>query len=169
MSQAEGTSAAMSRSRGAVVRPQERTEALAALLAIDGLRLGYALDQSVAQAQVVALQMIVGRELFDDVPQVALADRHDRRQALVLDRPDESFGVGVEVGALRREHDRLDSGRAQQRRKISAEERVAIVDQVAVLKQEAVEAIDERSGDSGLLAEVLDRPLLPLVEPAREA
>ena len=57
------------------------------------------------------------------------------------------LGVRIQVRAPRREHDRLDAGGPQQRRKIAAEER-AVVDQVAVFEQEAVEAIDERSREA---------------------
>ena len=92
---------------------------------------------------MVAIQVIMRGVFVDGVPQVPLADRDDLRQALLLDRPDEPLGVGVEVGAPRGCPHRLDPGRPQQGMELGAEERVPVVDQVPVLQQEPVEAIHE--------------------------
>ena len=40
--------------------------------------------------------------------QVAFAERHDAMETLLFDRPDEPFGVRVEIGTLRRQPDRLN-------------------------------------------------------------
>jgi hypothetical protein len=89
------------RARGAVVRTEDAAEPFPRLDCAHRLGLGMAVDQPIAQPLVVPLQVVVGRVLRDRQPQVPFADRHDPGQALLLDRPDEPLGVGVEVGALR--------------------------------------------------------------------
>jgi hypothetical protein len=101
------------RSRGAAVRAEQPAQPLVATDTLDGFGLGLAIDQQVSDALVVPLEVVVRRVFLDGVPQVPLADRHDPRQALLLDRPHESLRVGVEVGAMGREHDGLDTRRAQ--------------------------------------------------------
>lgn len=51
-------------SRGAVVGAEDAAEPLAALDHLCGLRLGLTIDQPIAQALMIALQVIMRRELF---------------------------------------------------------------------------------------------------------
>ncbi len=58
----------ISRSRGAVERPQEAAQPLAAFDPMDGLRLGCTVDQPVAKALMISIQVVAGSELVDGVP-----------------------------------------------------------------------------------------------------
>jgi hypothetical protein len=58
---------------------------------------------NVVEALVIALVVIVIDVFAHDRSKVPLANRHDVTQALGLDRPDETHGVGVQVRASRRQ------------------------------------------------------------------
>lgn len=109
------------RSRGPVVGPEQAAKALAARNSIDWLRLCLAVDQPVAQALVVAFEVVVRRVLLDGTAQMTLTDRHDLREAFLFDRPHEALGVCVEVRAGERKPDRLDPGRTEERGTAAAE------------------------------------------------
>lgn len=85
--------------------------------------------------------------LLDGVPEMPLADRDDLGEALFLDRPHEPLSVRVQVRTAGWEHDWLNAGGPQQGGQPATEKRIAVMDQVAVLEQEAVEPIDKGSGD----------------------
>jgi hypothetical protein len=54
-------------------------------------------DQPIAKSLMIAFAMIVRDELHDEAPEVPLPQRNDPIQALFLDRPDESFCVGIRL------------------------------------------------------------------------
>ena len=56
-----------------------------------------------AQSLVVALGVVVLEELSDDAAQMIFAERDDVPQALLLDRANEPFRVGVQIRAARRQ------------------------------------------------------------------
>ena len=57
--------------------------------------------ESVAQALMGPLLMVVMAELHQHLPKVSLAEGDDLVEALGLDGEDEAFDEGVEVGAMR--------------------------------------------------------------------
>jgi hypothetical protein len=86
----------------AVVVVQQPGEARPAdNLALNTLRAGrpsIRLDQLPTKGLMKALPMVVGHEFLDDVPKVALAEKHEVIQALVLDGLDKPLRVRVGVG-----------------------------------------------------------------------
>ena len=84
----------------------------------------------------------------DNMAQVPLAEDDHAIEALGFDRADEAFGVGVEVGTPWWQPNGLDTARSEHRIERCREEWITIVDQVAVLEQEAIEAVHERPSDS---------------------
>ncbi len=91
-------------SRGvSLVEGEHATEPFASADAADGRgRIAGGEGDDVAQALVVALGVVVLHELAHDGAQMTLAEGDDVPEALVLDRPNEPLGVGVEVRAPRR-------------------------------------------------------------------
>jgi hypothetical protein len=64
------------------------------------------LNQSVADALMVPLAMVVGHEVGNGAPKMALTERDHAIEALLLDRSHEALRVGVTVWrAKRRLHD----------------------------------------------------------------
>ena len=55
-------------------------------------------DESIVETLMIPLAMIVRDELRDGVSKMPLADGNDPIETFLLDRPDESLGVGVRVG-----------------------------------------------------------------------
>src|SRR5260370_10807403 len=88
-------------------------------------------EQSVVETLMVALKVIVLDECSDGAPQVPLAEQYELVQALALDRQHEPLGVGVQVRAVRRQPDALDTCGAEHVAKLVGEERIAVVDCVA--------------------------------------
>ena len=70
-----------------------------------------------------------------------LAERDDTSETLLLDRADEPFGVGVEIGTLRREPNRLDTGALQDLAKDPRVEGIAVVNQIAGGSQTAIDRV----------------------------
>ena len=66
-------------------------------------------DQLIAQPLVISLRMIVSKKLVNSSPQGIFAEEDHSLQAFFLDRPDESFGEGVQVWRPGRQFDGLDS------------------------------------------------------------
>ena len=52
-------------------------------------------DQSVFQALMISLSMVVGNEFSDGVPQAVFAKENHLLQTILFDRPDKPFGVRV--------------------------------------------------------------------------
>ena len=65
-------------------------------------------DESIFQALVIALGMVMLDIFAQRSPQRALAEQNQRGQALLLHRPDPALRIGIEVGAARGQHQRLD-------------------------------------------------------------
>ena len=58
---------------------------------------------------MVSLAMVVLDVLAHEETQVPLAEGDDTTETLLFDRADEPLGIGVEIGTLRREPNRLDT------------------------------------------------------------
>jgi len=75
----------------------------------------------------------VSDEFVEGTPKVPLAERHHASEALVLDRPDEPFGVGVRI---RRLHD-VHTGFAPQASNTLPPFPITITDQHAMIAAKA--------------------------------
>ena len=75
-----------------------------------------------------------------------LAERDDAMETLLLDRPDEPLGIGVEIRALRRQPDRLNIATRQDLAKDPRVERIAVMNQLARGPQEAIDRIGQIAG-----------------------
>ena len=67
------------------------------------------LQELVVESLVVSLAMVVFDVLAHEETQVPFAEGDDATETLLFHRADEPLGIGVEIGALRREPDRLDT------------------------------------------------------------
>jgi hypothetical protein len=54
-------------------------------------------DQTVLKTLVVALEVIVGNEFVDRLPQRTLSEQDHPLQAGFFDRPDKPFRVGIQI------------------------------------------------------------------------
>ena len=59
------------------------------------------LDQSVVEPLVIPLAVIMSRKLPSRLPKRPLPEEDHPIETFILDRPDESLGVGVQVGRAR--------------------------------------------------------------------
>jgi len=84
---------------GSMVEAQHSAESLYAL---DGVRHRFGtiigLDQSIIEPLMIPLPVIVGGVLASGLSQRSFAEEDHPIETLILDRPDESLGVGVQVG-----------------------------------------------------------------------
>ena len=85
-----------------MVEAQHPTEALGAF---DGARYGFGavprLDQLIIDPLVIPLPMIVSGILASRLSQRPFAEEDHSIETLILDRADETLGVGVQVGRTR--------------------------------------------------------------------
>jgi hypothetical protein len=68
----------------------------------------------VAETLMIAFGVVVLDKLADDFAQMALAQWDDVPQAFLLDRPNEAFGVGIQVRAVRGQAQEADVRRSEQ-------------------------------------------------------
>ena len=92
---------------GAMVETKQPAEPLGAF---DGARSGFGangrLDQPIIEPLMIPFPMIVSGVLASGLSKRSLAEEDHSIKTLILDRPDESFGVRVQVGRTRRQaHD----------------------------------------------------------------
>ena len=66
------------------------------------------MQELVVESLVVSLAMVVFYVLVDETTQMPLAERDHACETLLFDRPDEPLGIGVEIGTLRRQPNRLN-------------------------------------------------------------
>ena len=71
------------------------------------------MQELVVESLVVSLAMVVFYVLVDETTQMPLAERGHACETLLFDRPDEPLGIGVEIGTLRRQPNRLNTGALQ--------------------------------------------------------
>ena len=92
---------------------------------------------------MVPLGVVVGDVFSDGCAEMVLAQQHELAEALALDGPHEAFGLGVQVGAARRQADRRDPRRAQKLTKGGRVQRVTIEDEEALAREKAVTGIEQ--------------------------
>jgi hypothetical protein len=101
----------------------------------------------VAQALMVALRVVVLHELAHDGAQVTFAERNDVPEALVLDRPNEPLGVGVQVRAPRRQAQQSYARDLEKAPEVRRIEGIAIDDEVPEARQRTRRGVSEVAGD----------------------
>jgi hypothetical protein len=95
------------------------------------------LDGLVVQFLVVPLPVVVLDVIADEESQVVLSKHDHAPEALPLDRSDKPLGVGIQIWAPRRQLDRRHAAVLEDLVERSGEQRIAVVNQVARVPQEA--------------------------------
>ena len=77
-------------------------------------------------------------ELVDELAHMSLAKRDHATETLLFDRADEPLGIGVEIGTLRWQPNRLDTATRQDLAEDTRVQGIAVVDQMGRGPQTAV-------------------------------
>ena len=104
------------------------------------------MQELVVESLVVSLAMVVFYVLVDETTQMPLAERDHACETLLFDRPDEPLGIGVEIGTLRRQPNRLSTGALQDLAKDPRIEGIAVVNQMARPAQTAIDRVGQIAG-----------------------
>ncbi len=104
------------------------------------------MQELVVESLVVSLAMVVFSVLVDETTQMPLAERGHACETLLFDRPDEPLGIGVEIGTLRRQPNRLNTGALQDLAKDPRIEGIAVVNQMARPAQTAIDRVRHIAG-----------------------
>ncbi len=104
------------------------------------------MQELVIESLVVSLAMVVFYVLVDETTQMPLAERGHACETLLFDRPDEPLGIGVEIGTLRRQPNRLNTGALQDLAKDPRIEGIAVVNQMARPAQTAIDRVGHIAG-----------------------
>ena len=104
------------------------------------------MQELVIESLVVSLAMVVFYVLVDETTQMPLAERDHACETLLFDRPDEPLGIGVEIGTLRRQPNRLNTGALQDLAKDPRIEGIAVVNQRARPAQTAIDRVGHIAG-----------------------
>src|SRR4051812_4558811 len=96
-------------------------------------------NQSVAQSLVVAFRLVMGYEVLNCCPQGGFAEQDHPFQTGFLDAADKSFSVGVQIRRSRWQLDGLDTNILRGAEKPVREQRVPIMDQVALPREQPVD------------------------------
>ena len=104
------------------------------------------MQELVVESLVVSLAMVVFYVLVDETTQMPLAERDHACETLLVDRPDEPLGIGVEIGTLRRQPHRLNTGALQNLAKDPRIEGIAVVNQRARPAQTAIDRVGHIAG-----------------------
>ena len=104
------------------------------------------MQELVIESLVVSLAMVVFSVLVDETTQMPLAERDHACETLLVDRPDEPLGIGVEIGTLRRQPHRLNTGALQDLAKDPRIEGIAVVNQRARPAQTAIDRVGQIAG-----------------------
>ena len=104
------------------------------------------MQELVVESLVVSLAMVVFYVLVDETTQMPLAERDHACETLLFDRPDEPLGIGVEIGTLRRQPNRLNTGALQDLAKDPRIEGIAVVNQMARPAQTAIDRVGQIAG-----------------------
>jgi hypothetical protein len=130
-----------------VVEAQDTTEPLSACDGAAVVSRCSTLNEATTQTLVKPVGVIVGGVLGDQVSEVSLAKDEKLVQGLVLDGPDEALGMGIEVGAARRQLDWFHTTRLEEVLKRLGEEGIAVVDEVAGVSEKAVDRVGDVFGN----------------------
>ena len=102
--------------------------------------------EAVVESLMVALTVVVLDVLLREEAQVAFTERNHTIETFLFDRPDEPFGVGVEIGTLRRQANGLDPAARQDVRNDMRVQGIPVVNQIARRPQETINGVRERAG-----------------------
>jgi hypothetical protein len=130
-----------------VIEAQEPADALAAHDGSGTRGAGWRRDEPPIEALVVALGVVVGDVFSDVCAEMVLAQQDELVEALALDGTDEALGVSVQDGTARRQADGRDSGRGEEGPELGRVERVAVEEQEALAREEAIHAVEKVPGD----------------------
>ena len=108
--------------------------------------------------------MVMFDELVDELAQMSLAKRNHAIETLLFDRADEPLGIGVEIGILRWQPNRLDTATRQDLAEDPRVQGIAVVDQRGRGPQTAPSWLLRSSATD---AACLRRPSVVVVEPAQ--
>ena len=100
-------------------------------------------DECVTQTLVGPFHMVMAHELSDGSPEVSLAERDDSLQALGLRGENEPFCIGIEVGAVGGQEQRLHTAVAQETAERRGVERVPVENEVLNAVEEAVAGVGQ--------------------------
>ena len=119
--------------------------------AFDGARCRFGtvrrLDQPIVDPLMIPLPMIMSGVLANGLSQRPFAEEDHSIETLILDRPDESLGVGVQVGRTVGQADDFDASVLQEIPERYGELGVPVEDEEPFPGEGAVERIGEISGD----------------------
>ena len=101
----------------------------------------------VAEALGWAFSMVMGDELGNGTPQGLFSEQDEAVQAGFLDRAYESLGLCVEIRRARWQLHGLDPDARQQTQEFCGEERVSIVDQIALAEEDSVHGVGDLAAD----------------------
>ena len=88
------------------------------------------MQELVVAALMVSLVMVMFDELVDELAYMSLAKRDHATETLLSDRADEPLGIGVEIGTLRWQPNRLDTATRQDLAEDTRVQGIAVVDQM---------------------------------------
>ena len=129
-----------------MVEAQHPAEPVGAVDCTDGRsRTIIGLDQAIIEPLVIPLPVVMRGELASRSPKRPFSEEDHPVETFILDRPDEPFRVGVQVGGTRRQADDLDTGPLQQFSKRGGILRVAIEDDEPLVRQESVATTLDRA------------------------
>jgi len=101
------------------------------------------LDQPIVDPLVIPLPVIVSGILASGLSQRPFAEEDHSIETLILDRPDESLGVGVQVRrTIRQAHD-FDAGTLQETPERQRKLGIPVEDEEPFLSERSVERIGE--------------------------
>ena len=95
---------------------------------------------------MVSLVMVVFDELVDELAYMSLAKRDHATETLLFDRADEPLGIGVEIGTLRWQPNRLDTATRQDLAEDTRVQGIAVVDQMGRGPQTALHRVGQIAG-----------------------
>ena len=95
---------------------------------------------------MVSLVMVLFDELVDELAHMSLAKRDHATETLLFDRADEPLGIGVEIGPLRWQPNRLDTVTRQDLAEDPRVQGIAVVDQMGRGPQTALHRVGQIAG-----------------------
>lgn len=101
----------------------------------------------VVEALMVALKVVVRDELGDGEAEVSFPEQHEPVEALRLDRQDEPFGESVQVRAVGWQLQAFHASPSKKLSELVGEQRIAIVDEVALALEEPIDVVGEVASD----------------------
>jgi hypothetical protein len=127
---------------GAMIETKHSTKPLGAF---DGARRRFdavtRLDQPIIDPLMIPLPMIVSGVLASGLSQRPFAEEDHSIETFILDRPDESLSVGVQVGRAVGEADDFDAGTLQESPERFGELGISVEDEESFIGERTIERI----------------------------